>query len=246
MEHLYGELTLDQIMIDAHIQMRAALDDALIDEYAEAMEAGAVFPPVVVFFDGDTHWLSDGFHRYHAARRAGETTILAEQREGTRRDALLYACAANASHGLRRTYDDKRKAVMTMLADEEWRDWSNVKIGQHCGISEYFVRSLRSNRSDKSKRRYLTKYGTEATMDTSRTGRASVNNRQPEAAPKDTAPTREERWETEYPEFAHPGITADDFRLIAETLDAMPPERRLEYRERWGRRDMNALAELLG
>jgi hypothetical protein len=70
MEHLYGELTLDQITVDAHIQMRAALDDALIDEYAEAMETGAVFPPVVVFFDDDTHWLSDGFHRYYATRRS--------------------------------------------------------------------------------------------------------------------------------------------------------------------------------
>ena len=125
MEHLCAELALDQITIDAHIQMRTALDDDVIDEYAEAMEAGAVFPPVVVFFDGDTHWLSDGFHRYHAAGRAGRTILLAEQRDGTRRDALLYACSANASHGLRRTNADKRKAVTTLLADEEWVIWSN-------------------------------------------------------------------------------------------------------------------------
>ena len=49
-----------------------------------------------------------------------------------------------------------------------------------------------------------------------------------------------------YPEFVHPGIPPDDFRIIAEKLDAMAPEQRLEYRERWKRGDMNALSELLG
>jgi hypothetical protein len=42
MEHIGDELTIDQITIDAHIQMRAALDRDTIDEYAEAMEAGQV------------------------------------------------------------------------------------------------------------------------------------------------------------------------------------------------------------
>ena len=246
MEHRYDKLALDQITVDVGTQMRHALDEDTLADYAEAMVAGAVFPPVVVFFDGDTRWLSDGFHRYHAAGRAGHTTLLAEQRVGTRRDALFYACSANASHGLRRTNEDKRKAVTTMLEDAEWGGWSNVTIAEHCGVSERLVRSLRPDRSENTQRRYLTKHGTEATMNTSRIGGASVRDHQPEPAPEDTTPTREERWETEYPEFAYPSITADDFRLVAKTLDAMPPERRLDYRERWGRRDMNTLAELLG
>jgi hypothetical protein len=192
--------------------------------------------------------MGDGFHRFYAARRAGETTMLAEQRVGTRRDALLYACAANASHGLRRTNDDKRKAVSTMLGDEEWGDWSNRKIARHCGVDEKMVRSLRLGRSDDQERRYITKHGTEATMDTAKIGRQSANGDQAlEPEPEDQTPeTPEARWRTEYPEFVHPGITADDFRLIAEILDAMPPEQRLDYRERWRRHDMNALAELLG
>jgi hypothetical protein len=246
MEHRYDKLALDQITVDGGTQTRHALDEDTLAEYAEAMEAGAVFPPVVVFFDGDTRWLSDGFHRYHAAGRAGHTTLLAEQRVGTKRDALFYACSANASHGLRRTNKDKRKAVTTMLEDAEWGGWSNVTIAEHCGVSECLVRSLRPDRSENTQRRYITKHGTEATMNTSRIGRASAHDHQPEPAPEDTTPTREERWETEYPEFAHPSITADGFRHIAETLDAMPPEQRQEYRERWGRRDMNALAKLLG
>jgi hypothetical protein len=53
------------------------------------------------------------------------------------------------------------------------------------------------------------------------------------------------RWREAYPEFVHPGIPADDFRLIAEKLDAMSEEQRLEYRQRWRRRDQNALSELL-
>jgi hypothetical protein len=35
--------------------------------YAEDMAAGAVFPAIVLFFDGAEYWLVDGFHRILAA-----------------------------------------------------------------------------------------------------------------------------------------------------------------------------------
>ena len=61
------------------------------------------FPPVIVFREGDDYWLADGFHRVAARRQAGIRHIEAEIREGTKRDAVLYAAGANAHHGLRRT-----------------------------------------------------------------------------------------------------------------------------------------------
>lgn len=45
----------------------ATLHQDWIEEYAAEMAGDAKFPPVVVFFDGDRHWLGDGFHRTHAA-----------------------------------------------------------------------------------------------------------------------------------------------------------------------------------
>ena len=55
----------------------------------------------------------------HAAGSLGLTEIEAEIRDGTRRDAILYAVGANSDHGMKRSNRDKRNAVMTLLKDPE-------------------------------------------------------------------------------------------------------------------------------
>jgi hypothetical protein len=62
-----------------------------VQDYADALTNGAEFPPVVVFHDGTDHWLADGFHRLLAHEKAGLVDILADVRQGTKRDALLFA-----------------------------------------------------------------------------------------------------------------------------------------------------------
>ncbi len=52
-----------------------------------------------------------------------------------KRDAILYACGANATNGIRRTNADKRQAVERLLTDEKWSLWSNVTIAKHCLVS---------------------------------------------------------------------------------------------------------------
>ena len=103
---------------------------------------GNVFPPAVVYYDGADYWLSDGFHRYGAAKKAGLGSLKAEIRQGTRRDAVLNAVGANAT--LRRSREDKRHAVSILLADGEWSKWSNRTIAHRCGVDEKLVRTLRS------------------------------------------------------------------------------------------------------
>jgi len=115
----------------------------VVNEYAEAMKAGSEFPPVVVFHDGETHWLADGYHRHAAATSAKAETITADVRQGALRDAVLYAAGANATHGLRRTNDDKRRAVETLLRDAEWSQWSDNEIARRCGVSQPFVSAQR-------------------------------------------------------------------------------------------------------
>jgi hypothetical protein len=149
-----GELLnvlLELLRIDGGTQPRASLDETVVAEYAEALKAGGKLPPVIVYFDGSEWWLADGFHRYHAHRAAGATEISAEVREGTRRDAVLFSAGANASHGLRRTNDDKRRAVMTLLNDAEWMRWSDNAIAKACSVSNHMVASLRSAILDNSK-----------------------------------------------------------------------------------------------
>jgi len=70
--------------------------------------------------------VGDGHHRAKAALATGLTEIDAEVMPGTRRDALLYALSANRVHGLKRSNADKRHAVLLILADAEWRTWSDA------------------------------------------------------------------------------------------------------------------------
>lgn len=136
-------LALDLIRADERCQPRATFDTELVNQYAEAMAAGDTFPPVKAFFDGADHFLADGFHRYHAAKSLGLVEIDADVSEGTLRDAVLYSCSANAAHGWRRTNDDKRRAVLRLLNDPEWRRWSDREIARRCLVSDKTVASLR-------------------------------------------------------------------------------------------------------
>jgi hypothetical protein len=94
-------------------------------------------------------------------------------REDKRRDAILYSVGANEAHGLRRTNDDKPRAVMTLLTDAEWATWSDREIARRCAVSPDFVSKLhRSLSSDDSEARtYTTKHGTVATMNTAAIGK---------------------------------------------------------------------------
>ncbi|BAY84398.1 hypothetical protein NIES267_38940 [Calothrix parasitica NIES-267] len=157
-----SQLEISQICTNGNTQPRANLKQDLIDEYAEAMTQGAEFPPVTVFYDGNIYWLSDGFHRIRAAAKIGITKILVDIIQGTRRDAVLYSFRANATHGLRRSNTDKRRAVLILLSDIEWSKWSNNEIAKRCGVGEWLVRKIKEELSScktKIDCGYAKKYG---------------------------------------------------------------------------------------
>jgi hypothetical protein len=136
-------LPLSSICVDWTINARAAMRREMTLEYAEALKAGAKFPPVTVFFDGNAYWLADGFHRYVAYEIAGVVEIPVEIRLGTPRAAALYSAAANGLHGLRPTKSDRRKVIIRMLEDPEWTRWSNQQIASLCGAEPDTVDELR-------------------------------------------------------------------------------------------------------
>lgn len=175
-------MKLSQIRTDGGTQPRAELSQDMVQEYAEAMAGGALFPPVDVFYDGRTYWLADGFHRYHAAQKLGLSDLPATVHQGTQRDAVLFSVGANAAHGMRRTNEDKRRAVMRLLDDAEWAKWSNREIARQCFVDERTVRSLRpavTAEVPQSDRIYTTKHGTQATMRTANIGQAPRAPEQP-------------------------------------------------------------------
>ena len=135
-------LPIGQIITDARTQVRAAIDEAIVEEYAEHLRAGGSLPPVTAFRDEASRtYLADGFHRVRAHERAGRTEIDAEIQSGTQEDALWCALGANRAHGHRLTSADKKHAIE--LALKAWPDRSQTRIAQQIGCSQQYVGKIR-------------------------------------------------------------------------------------------------------
>ncbi len=184
------DIEITSIVTSGGTQSRAELSEQAVADYAEVIASGSQFKdPIVVFHDGSTYWLADGFHRVMAANRAGVEWLGADVRKGTKRDAILHSVGANSAHGLQRTNADKRRAVTMLLQDEEWVTWSNCEIGRRCCVDESTVRrikdeiSLRFSRSDPAQpRNYTNKHGTQSTMKTDKIGRGHTGTREAKIA----------------------------------------------------------------
>ena len=68
---------------------RRNLDLETVDRYAELMKDDVVFEPVEIIYDSKLrkNILWHGFHRYHAAVKAGLNSIMANKVDGTLADA---------------------------------------------------------------------------------------------------------------------------------------------------------------
>lgn len=167
-----ASVDLGLIRTDGGTQSRAQLYESVVSDYADQIAAGATFPPVVVFFDGSSYWLADGFHRHAAHVSLGLAEIDVDVRQGARRDAILFSVGANASHGLRRTNDDKRRAVMVLLSDPEWSKWSDREIARQASVGHQMVAPLRASVTGRatSERTYTDRHGNQTTMDTANIG----------------------------------------------------------------------------
>lgn len=142
------KVALAKIRIDGGTQPRVKIDTDIVDEYADLIEAGVDIPLIEIFFDGAALWLADGFHRYHGYRKLDRKTIECNVRKGTVRDAILFSCGANATHGLRRSNADKRHAVETLLADPEWAKNSNRWIAETACVGDKLVAEVRAQLRD--------------------------------------------------------------------------------------------------
>jgi hypothetical protein len=183
------EVPLTRIKTDPELQPRAMMNAVTIEEYREEIEHGTRFPPVIVFDDGENFWLADGFHRYEATAQAAIAKIEAEVREGSKRDAVLYSVQANATHGLRRSPADKRKAVITLLQDPEWATWSDREIARKTKTSHTFVAKVRQQTGNvASERTYEDRHGNVTTMQTKKIADANRERVAGQGPPPDWSP----------------------------------------------------------
>ena len=150
-------IPLETLRFDGGTQPREKLDAETLDDYVLRMKPGEdaqrrprvldpegqTWPALMVFFDGEHHWLADGFHRAQAAAQANISTFQARIQRGSLRDAIEYSLGVNATHGKRRTNADKRRVVERALTDSEWALHSDNKIASMCKVSQPFVSKVR-------------------------------------------------------------------------------------------------------
>ena len=177
-------LSMARIKLDSDLQVRVTLSKETIAAYANEMQEGAEFPPVDVFHDGSDYWLANGFHRYNATESIGHDDIAVRIHQGSKRDAMLFAISADIRVGLRRSNEDKNKAVGLLFADDEWKTWSDGKLAKLAGVSDRFVAKIRKeltpNGSEISAVKY-TKNGKDQIMSLPKKIRSKTQEPKPEA-----------------------------------------------------------------
>lgn len=136
-------LSVDVINITGGTQSRLSIKEDYVEEIFEKMKDGVEYDAVTIFFDGKEYWLADGFHRYHATRKLGKSSIKCRITNGLLRDAILYSKVANNLHGLPPTLQDKINNAKEMIEDFEWGGWSNREIGRICDVSHVTIAKLR-------------------------------------------------------------------------------------------------------
>jgi hypothetical protein len=139
-------LDLSEIRIDGGTQQRAKCDQSHIFNLVDALVEDVELDPISVFFDGVHYWLVDGFHRYFAYRSEKREVIPVFVSPGTQRDAIIASVGANSDHrALPRNREDKRKAVLALLKDSEWSQWSDREIARRAKVSDKTVAAIRKS-----------------------------------------------------------------------------------------------------
>ena len=176
------KIELSKIRIDGGTQSRVKLHDDWVQDLAEKLlEGKEQLTPAIVYFDGKHNWLADGFHRYHAHKKAGIKTMDCEAVNGTKRDAKIYSWQANHDHGLPRSAEDRRSVVMDALQDIEYCEKSDREIAEVCKVSPMTVGRVRKSMDLEKATKRMTKAG--RVIDTTKIGR--VKKEEPEAIPED-------------------------------------------------------------
>lgn len=113
---------------------RDSVDKSTVDDYAEALRAGAEFPPIEVYADGE---IAGGVHRWHAHSAVGldVRAVVVECPESMSR--RVFSASLNVRNGKRQT----RKELERIAIDEARMnpDLSQVDLAEALGVSRSTV-----------------------------------------------------------------------------------------------------------
>lgn len=111
-------LSLKDIHEDPTLQLRDGLDRDRIEAMREFVTEGGTLPPITVV--GDDNTIADGHHRYYLAVTMGRIDIEADQRKGTKADAVALAIMLNDMAGHEPLTQPQVRKGIQMLLEAGW------------------------------------------------------------------------------------------------------------------------------
>lgn len=99
---------LSELVLDFEIYPRGSVDSHHVGEIAEAIRAGAAFPPIVI--DKKSKRVADGFHRVYGYKRVFDESHevdCIEKEYKSDKDLFIDSMRYNAAHGRALTQHDK-------------------------------------------------------------------------------------------------------------------------------------------
>lgn len=108
------------IVRDEGLQTRQKMIPDLVKKYADEMQAGHEFPPIMLGRVGGKMLLLDGWHRLEAASITnGREAVEAIIREMTPTQATWAACEANLTHGQGYSSREKRNVLKMFIKSKQ-------------------------------------------------------------------------------------------------------------------------------
>lgn len=121
------------VVFDESIYPRSEHSQATVDRYADALEAGDVFPPIIL--EPGTNRLWDGFHRWSAHKQSGRGEVAVEWRElPEKKHPKMFAASFSVKHGDRIDYEDLCKLAQSVLRSNP--DYDQVDGAADLGVSK--------------------------------------------------------------------------------------------------------------
>lgn len=148
-------MPIQDIVFVKGIYPRLRKNDKTVEAYAEALQAGAEFPPIVVQkvlkeVKGEQQEITilmDGSHRLEAHKQNEKEEITVEHwKEETINyeenidELKLEAAKYNIKHGDRLTSDDKKENARSIIKKDINKNWTNEKLGEYLGVPTSTIR----------------------------------------------------------------------------------------------------------
>lgn len=130
------QVSVGEVVFDQAIYPRVEWSQATVNRYAEALNAGDVFPPIVL--EADTNRLLDGMHRLQAHKQALRDEIAVVWQEipdGV--PAKLFAASLSAKHG-DRIKGEELRAIAREIAEVN-PEYDLKTIAQYSGVTRQTV-----------------------------------------------------------------------------------------------------------